>query len=320
MIKIDFLIFIFLSFNCIKAFTQNPPPGKYKLILAENEHFRPWTFLELKNKITINQDVIDLNKCNRSEKLLFPDLVKSNTKAYSLRIASSDNKNIYTFSDMNVLNNKDEKIEIEKINDQFVREVIRLLNNLYKIDSGKKLIQRLQKALYTVTIIKGGSPRFEIIGSDPRPNFGFEEAAALQHFVVLRKSGQIQIPFSQFGSGGNIRFDTKFKMQSIESDGVSRDIPSIIILAHEMFHAYDGVRGLLDRRFVNGVNMESTEVSEFRATYFENQIRKSLGKKYRKFYSTSAEKLKTEFKNNKLVASLLDKNGEPYLFPTPCLK
>jgi hypothetical protein len=199
---------------------------------------------------------------------------------------------------------------MNQITDSFSKTSVTTLNQLRKITEGKRLLDLMQKSLYSVTIAESSAPRFEIIGSSGVANYGFEEATALQHFVELRKSGQEQIPFKQFGAGGNVRFKPGFKMQNVESDNIKRDVPAVVILGHELFHAFDGVRGLLDRRFVDGPSMEFIEITEYRATYFENQIRRALGRKYRKYYSDSSVGT---------VKSLLDKSNQPYLLPSPCL-
>jgi Effector protein len=311
------LIFSFLFLVPQSSFSQsylpgnieNSPPNKYALILPENEHFRTWTALELKSKITVNQDLIELNVCNGDEKKLLPNLLKENSKKDSLKIKAVSDGSIYTYIDEKIFDDKTNEIKISKIKDRFVKETLLLLSQLQKIPQGARLIGLLQKSLYSLTLVSNSFPRFEMIGSSGKPNMGFEEGTAIQHFVTLRKTGQIQIPFSQFGCGGNINYNPKMKMQNIESDDIKRDVPAVVMLAHELFHGFDGVRGLMDRRFVDGLQMESNEVSEFRATYFENQIRKAIGRKYRKYYS-----------ENKLGDSLLDKNNQPYLFPTPCLR
>jgi len=52
-------------------------------------------------------------------------------------------------------------------------------------------------------------------------------------------------------------------------------------LAHELFHAQDANLGFLDNRPVNGLGRD-----EWRASYYENQIRSQLGYPYRSLYNT----------------------------------
>lgn len=304
------MILVVLNFSSISS-AQMAPPEIYKLVLAENNHFRDWTHDELKDKIRLHQELINLNVCNGNESKLLPDLLQVNPNKNSLRIIGTTDKVVLVYKNGATFDMKSKAIPIHKISDSFSKSTVTVLNQLWKIPEGRRLIELMQKSIYTVTLAESTAPRFEIIGSSGVANFGFEEATAMQHFVTLRKSGEVRIPFAQFGAGGNIRFKPGFKMQNTESDNVKRDVPSAVILGHEMFHAFDGVRGLMDRRFVNGSSMEFIEVTEYRATYFENQIRKGLGRKYRKYYSGSVGETPNQ--------SLLDKKGQPYLFPTPCL-
>ena len=103
-------------------------------------------------------------------------------------------------------------------------------------------------------------------------------------------------------------------LSNIESDNITRPSPVLSAFAHELYHAFDSVRGLLDRRGVVGDNMEFMELTEYRAVYFENVIRKNLGRKYRKYYSSVDLNDPAQ-----AASSMLDKSGQPYLLPSPCL-
>ncbi len=58
-----------------------------------------------------------------------------------------------------------------------------------------------------------------------------------------------------------------------------------ISLAHELYHAYDITRGLLDHRVVIHKKLQKVAVREYRAVYFENQVRKDMGYKLRERYT-----------------------------------
>ncbi len=76
-----------------------------------------------------------------------------------------------------------------------------------------------------------------------------------------------------------------------------------------MYHALDSIRGILDfQRFVQGDGYEFIEVSEFRAVYFENQIRKASGVSYR-----------THYREDHTGPGVLDSQGEPIMIPSACL-
>ena len=97
---------------------------------------------------------------------------------------------------------------------------------------------------------------------------------------------------------------------SIESDGKKRATDKTVSLAHELFHAWDSVRGLLDMRMVKGEHYSFESVVEYRGVWFENQIRQELGFLYRKYYSDP------HVENS---PDLLDDSGEPVYIPHVCL-
>jgi Effector protein len=310
------LLGLVINFGSSMAVAQNPPPGPYTLMMFENSHFRDWTFDELKSKISIHQDAIDLNTCNGNEKLLLPDLVKSNPKNNSLRILNATNAQVLTYIDGVLYNSVGKKVSVSSISDSYTKTIIKFLEQLRQFPESKRLISLMQKGLYPLTFAKTGGPRFEFVGNTGKPNSGYDEAPIMQHFAALRKSAETDVNFKQFGAGGFIRLDPNIKnLMNIESDNVKRGSPILAAFAHEMFHAFDSVRGLLDRRSVEGEGMEFMEVTEYRAVYFENVIRKNLGRKYRKYYGSVDLTNPAQAKD-----TMLDKNGQPYLLPTPCLK
>lgn len=201
------------------------------------------------------------------------------------------------------------------ISDSYTKAVLGFIEKLRTFPEGKRLISLLQQVLYPITLAKTGGPRFEMVGSTGKPNSGYDEAPIMQHFAVLRKSDEQGGTFKQFGAGGFVRFDPNIKnLENIESDNVTRPSPVLAGFAHELFHGFDSVRGLMDRRGVIGDGMEFMEVTEYRAVYFENVIRKHLGRKYRKYYGNIDINDPAQAKD-----SMLDKKGQPYLIPTPCL-
>ncbi len=78
-----------------------------------------------------------------------------------------------------------------------------------------------------------------------------------------------------------------------------------ISLAHELYHAYDITRGLLDHRFVMHKKLQRTEVREYRAVYFENQVRKELGYALRHQYGSNP--------------GVMVINNEPVWIQRPCI-
>lgn len=308
-------MFSILLLATMTAFAQNAPPVPYTLQVREANYFRNWTADELKAKISVNQDAIELNVCNGNEKLLLPDLVKSNPKKDSLKILNSRNNKLITYIDGALFDHKGQQIELSSIKDSYTKAILGLIEKLRAFPEGERLISLIQQGLYPITLAQTGGPRFETIGSNGKANSGFDEAMAMQHFTTLRRSGDPRVPFQQFGSGGIVRFDPNSEeTKHIESDNISRPGLALVSFAHELFHGFDSVRGLMDRRGIYGDGIESQDVTEHRAVYFENIVRKNLGRKYRKYYGD------IDLNNPALAkASMLDKNGQPYLIPTPCL-
>ncbi len=306
-------MFLILILATATAFAQNPPPAPYTLQIREANDSRNWTHDELKSKISINQDAIELNTCNGNEKILLPDLVKSNPKKDSLKILNSRNNKLITYIDGTLFDHKGQ--QIAKISDDYTKAVLGLIEILRTLPEGERLISLLQQGLYPITLTQTGGPRFEFVGSTGKPNSGLDESTAMQYFATLRKGADPRRTFQQFGAGGFVRFDPNAEdTMYIESDHVARPVPAVAAFAHELFHSFDSVRGLVDRRGVIGDDMEANDVTEYRAVYFENLVRKKLGRKYRKYYQ------EVDLNNPAQVKiSMLDKNGQPYFIPTPCL-
>ncbi len=312
-IKYKSLFFAFFFLYISNSYSQTATPSNvpaHKLVLFENEHFIDWTFQELKSKIKTDLDLIDLNRCNKSEFELIPQLKKSNAKKNSLKILNSTTQKYLTYIDGSLYDEKMNIVSIAKISDNYVNDIFKILKTLRTIPVGLKLVNQIQQSLYTVNLVQTGGPRFEAISETGARYSGFEEASAIQHFVTLRRTSEEGIPFTRIGTGGNLRFDPSANFSNTESDSVVRTTLPVVTFSHELFHAFDSVRGLLDRRFTEGPTMEFIETTEYRATYFENQIRKGLGRKYRKYYGSV----------NNTTQSLLDSKGEPYLLPSPCLQ
>jgi RHS repeat-associated protein len=82
------------------------------------------------------------------------------------------------------------------------------------------------------------------------------------------------------GSGGTVTWDPNGAILPTTAGGLSN---ATVNLAHEMFHALDANRGLLDdRRDVQGIKR-----SEWQAVYRENNLRSELGVPLRTHYGTT---------------------------------
>src|SRR5690606_28630330 len=138
-------------------------------------------------------------------------------------------------------------------------------------------------------------------------------AQAITFLNTLRMANVSEThPFNDIGVGGEIKWHPKLKVDTIEAGGVRSRLDVDVALAHQMYHAFDSIRGVLDMGFVKGDKYEFQSVLEYRAVWFENQVRKELGIRYRKHYSDPWE-------GDKDPQDMLDDNGEPILMPSPCL-
>ncbi len=188
----------------------------------------------------------------------------------------------------------------------------RVINALLKLESsliGRSLVERLRASPFPLWIKSGGN-RFDPRSFDQRPMFGINEAGALTTFLTKRLQVD-RLEFETWGSGGFVLWDSKKEFMAMESDGISRKTPTYIALGHELYHAYDSIRGFLDRRMIKGEGYEFQPVIEYRAVYFENLLRAEAGRKYRKYYSPPSKAV---------VGSMLDEKGEPIFIPTDCLE
>lgn len=83
------------------------------------------------------------------------------------------------------------------------------------------------------------------------------------------------------GSGGVISWNPNGSILATLNGGT---ISEETDLAHEMFHALDANRGLLDKRSYNGL-----ERSEWQAVYRENILRGQLNRPLRTYYITTKD-------------------------------
>jgi hypothetical protein len=165
---------------------------------------------------------------------------------------------------------------------------------LMKTKLGAKIITELKKAPEPIFIKQGGN-RFLPTKVGERPGFHLNNATSIVN-LALKAPMVEKIDFSQLGAGGILTWNPKTK-----------GFKSFLVLAHEMYHAYDSSRGIMDRRFLISEEIEMNEVTEIRAVYFVNQIRKELGLPYRTRYTSSEG------------PDLIDDNGNPIFIPAPCI-
>jgi hypothetical protein len=290
------LLALVVSFFGLCAFADLPP---YELVLLENPNFRDHTCESTVDRLRLTKSALDSYACDGKQEFQFiPELFVSNAAGDSLRIKASKSAEFVIYRSAN---------QIENTSDPFIKDALKVLSTLESLPSGRLLIDRLRHSPFPLTITLG-TPHFWPSDDAGNAHKGLMMAQALQHLVTLRWE-DINQQFDHVGAGGPISFNPNLGSVLIEADGQKREAPPYTVLAHEMYHAFDGIRGLLDRRILSGDGYEFTEVTEYRASYFENRIRFESGLRYRKYYGAESGD-----------RSLLDANGNPLFIPATCLK
>lgn len=262
---------------------------------------------EILNETDTKLEQLSAFHCDNEKRFnIFNDTTAPNPNSDSLKIEGSDKK-IYTYINGRVIGPK-KTMKHKKIKDKFVKAVKAALDKISKIKMGKELITRLQSA-YAPFYIQYGRNQYNPAHLNERTNTNGNDSIFVMALDELRPMVE-RMPFSQIGFTGRINWNHNLRPKLVESDYVEREANPALSLAHEMMHAYDGMRGLLDRRMVWGDKFEGTTIAEYRAVRFENIMRKELGQKYRRFYSASDNHDK----------DMLDDNDEPIIMPTPCIK
>ena len=276
----------------------------YELLNWSNS--KPRSPLEILFETQMSQEQLQLYSCDNPERVnLFFNTTIQNMKKDSLKIIDQK-KRVYTYQNGSIWNSKNKKISFKR--KPFVKIVVKALRKLEKVEEGKRLIEELQFSPNPFYIQKGMA-MFIPSHLGERKFLGLNNASFISNLDDLKPYVE-GLPFKNIGYGGIISLNLQMKSKFIESDDQKRSISPMLVLAHEMYHAYDGMRGLLDRRFVSSDTLEPQVVCEFRAVRFENAIRKAIGQKYRKFYTNTPTDSR----------SMLDENGEPIVFPSPCIK
>jgi len=287
-------------------------PG-YILNEVSNGDFVHVSLPQIAAKVGLQKQYLSSYVCDGvKENSLFSTYAFSNPAGDSLKLKASDESSgeIFTYK-LGVFYSENGKT-VRHMSDSFLMEVESALKKLETLPSGKSLLSELEHSPYPLTI-ENGQNRYVATGPDGTGYSGIYQASTIMFFQTLFYPENYN-ELKQIGNGGKINFDPQGSYERIESDNRVRSVPTFIALAHEAYHAYDAVRGLLDRRLVEGNDYESTEACEYRAVYFENQIRKEAGVRYSKYYGTK------DLKVAKGTPGMLSPTGEPYAIPAPCLK
>lgn len=288
----------------------------YTVVRFEADDYRTFSIEELSGHLGSNSDLLPHLKCNgRDEHNPFQKPLRMNPLRNSLKVRVPKTDTTFTYQLGRFFDA--ENNEVTSFSDPFVQSVARALSRFENIEVTRILLRELEESYFPLTIARGGNSYNPQI---PGGRFwsGIKMAQAVPFLITKRMSEpSLTHPFSDIGVGGEIRWSPTLKIESIESDGVKRELDKDVALAHEMYHAFDSIRGLLDMGFVSGENYESQPVLEYRAVYFENLVREELGIKFRKHYG---DPWVPEGQDPSLAPDLLDDSGRPIYIASPCLR
>lgn len=280
----------------------------YERIQFESSDYRSWSQEELKNLLGENADLLKFFACNDRDELdPFHGPVRFNPARDSLRVDTGSELLTYKEGRFYGQNGK----LVKRRADEFFQAVKKAFLRFENIEPTRKLLRLLEASYFPLTVAPGRNS-FSPTIPGLRTWSGLFQAQSLMFLSTLRMAPvRPDFPFGDIGAGGRILWQWNLHALTIESDGVKRELDPHVALAHEMYHAFDSIRGMLDLRFVKGEDYAFDQVNEYRAVYFENMVRKELGIKYRKFYGdpTSLEE-----------PDVLDEQGEPIYISSPCLK
>ena len=281
--------------------------GEFKRVQYEHDKYRDYTREELEVKIGSDKALLPYYACNgRDEFDPFHKPLRTNPEGNSLKIKGYKSDELVTYKQGRYFDVKGKELK-DLSHDTFYKYIVKAMSRLEKLDSASKLIRHLEESYFPLTIEFGGN-RF-MPYAHGKPYQGIFIAGAISFFDTLRFTSEESAVFDAIGTGGSIAWHPTMKLETTEADGKVRVLDPDVALAHEMYHAFDSIRGLLDQRGVIGSKFENTNVTEYRASYFENLVRGELGIRYRKYYSEGIGD-----------ADLLDENQEPYFISSPCLK
>lgn len=279
----------------------------YKIARFEADDYRTFSTEELTEMLGKNSVLLPDLKCNGvSEFDPFHKPIRMNPLRNSLKIKASKADVLLTYQLGHFFDESGN--EVTTFEDPFFQFVSKALLRFEELRPTRDLLRQLEESHFSLTIAFGNNsfnPQIE----DGRFWSGIKMAMGIAFFTTKRMSPGGPL-FYDMGVGGQILWNPKLAIDSIESDGIRRKLDPDVALAHEMYHAFDSIRGMLDMGLVQGDNYEFESVLEYRAVYFENLFRRELGTKLRKHYGNPLTPESPD---------LLDDKGDPIYIPAPCL-
>jgi len=263
---------------------------------AENDHFRDYTREELTSRFLTTRHLLPAYSCDGINEFNPFYMPRLNLNKDSLRIKIPKTDIVFIYQEGKLIPSNGSSNE--GISHSFIRSALSALKKLEAIPETKEMLRSLEQASYPVTITLGNNS-FSPVEADGTVWRGIYMAVAISVLDHGRFTSEEGVHFYDIGVGGNVFWNPA------KPDG----LPNQVTLAHELFHALDATRGLLDMRFVEAEDHEFAFVSEYRAVYFENIARKAAGVDYRTHYGQDIS-----------GAGVLDAQGNPRFISAPCLK
>ena len=279
----------------------------YKVTRFEASDYRTFLPEEMTAMIGENAVLLPELKCNGRDELdPFHKPLRMNPLRNSLQIKAAKSEARLTYQMGHYFDASGN--EVTTFEDPFFQYVSKALARFEELAPTQKMLRLLEESHFPLTIAFGNNSFNPQI---PGGRFwsGIKMAQAIAFFTTMRMSDGGN-PLSDIGVGGQILWNPKLAIETIEADGVRRKLDTDVALAREMYHAFDSIRGMLDMGIVQGADYEFESVLEYRAVYFENLIRKELGIQMRKHYGDPI---------NAESPDLLDDQGGPIYIPSPCL-
>jgi hypothetical protein len=294
----------------LKLFAQD-----YKITRLEADDYRDYSLEEISELLGENRHLLPLLDCNGGDEFNpFTAPLRINTNRDSLRVKTPGKEIFYTYKNGEFFDSFGNRISL--FTDPFLQSVQETLLKLEKIDSTSRLLRQLEESYFQLTISRGtNSFNPKVVNGKFWSGMKMSQGIT---FLMTKRMGPITSnqPFFDIGVGGDILWNPELKIESIEEDGIKRPVDPAVTLSHEMYHAFDSIRGMLDMGMVSGRGLEFIGVVEYRGVFFENLVRKELGLKFRKHYSDPELH---EGEDPAEVRDLLDDHGLPLFVPSPCL-
>lgn len=291
--------------------------SEYEITRFAASDYRSYSTAELSSHIGSSQELLSSYACNQSDEYdpfsapLRYSFARSSLKVKVVESDLLSGEEFLTYREGHFFDS--EGNEVTTITDPFAKSVADAFERLETIEPAAKLLRHLEESYYPLTIRPGGN-RFDPQTIDGKMWSGMRNAKAIVMFQTLVES-DLPVPLTDIGSGGRVYWNPKLEITSIESDGVRRKLDSVVALAHELYHSFDSIRGILDMGKVSGPGYEFESVMEYRAVYFENIVRKAFGIKLRKHYGDGTP---LEGQDRLNPPDLLDESGETIYIPSPC--